>query len=394
MLQLHQLDFLCSPAGTRALDALAAVPVSERNHLTIAERLRREYGVERGRALLEITLLRQKAHKKFIRADAMFFDRVGLEMASAEIVSTYRAQRFSPFEQIADLGCGIGGDALALAQVANVIAIDRNPVRLAMARENVRVYGGATCFRAIEADLNTIDSTPCDALFFDPARRTAQGKRIFSLHHYQPPLSILEQWGTRNWGVKISPGVDYEEVPNSAEIEFISVNGEVREAVLWYSNLRRGTARTATLLRKNRVEHLDSNAPIGTVGISEPKEWLYEPDGAIIRAHLVEHLATQLGATQPDKTIAYLTSDVAHNTPFARRWRVVDWFPFQLKRLRRYLREHNVGDVIIKKRGSPLDPAWLRTKLKLKGSERRIIFLTRLKGEAVVIVGRLETWDL
>jgi hypothetical protein len=83
-----------------------------------------------------------------------------------------------------------------------------------------------------------------------------------------------------------------------------------------------------------------------------------------------------------------LTSEQQIDTPFARYFTVDDWFPFQLKRLRSYLRERNIGRVTIKKRGSPLDTDVLQRQLRLSGAEERIVFLTRVQGEPVVIIGR------
>jgi hypothetical protein len=75
-------------------------------------------------------------------------------------------------------------------------------------------------------------------------------------------------------------------------------------------------------------------------------------------------------------------------TPFARRFALEDWFPFQLKRLRQYLRERKIGRVTIKKRGSPLDPDILQRQLRLQGDEERIIFLTYVLDTAAVLIGR------
>jgi hypothetical protein len=50
------------------------------------------------------------------------------------------------------------------------------------------------------------------------------------------------------------------------------------------------------------------------------------------------------------------------------------------------LRDRHVGQVTIKKRGSPLDPEDLRRALALKGSERRILFLTQVAGKPAVLV--------
>jgi hypothetical protein len=185
-------------------------------------------------------------------------------------------------------------------------------------------------------------------------------------------------------GIKISPGVDYAELPPEAEVEFISVQGEVREGVLWFGRLQRGVQRQATLLPGGHTltSDLDSDIPV-----RPPAKYLYEPDGAVIRAHLVEHLAGQIDAAKISDDIAYLTADTHTATPFARCFAIEDVLPFQLKQLRHYLRQRDIGQVIIKKRGSPLDPDTLRKQLRLKGEIERTLFLTQAAGQPVVIIG-------
>lgn len=385
------LDFLLTPQGQHHLAQLAQSNLNQHNHLQTAVRLRRDGLLPaQANALIELTLLRQKATAKFSKAEQMYFDRAGLEMSSAESLSHHRAKRYSSFSHITDLGCGIGGDALGLAQNAHgnrrVIAIDKNPTRLKMATANLAAYNLAQNFTPLEANIQTHAPHPTDAIFFDPARRDAQGKRIHSLKNYLPPISVLNNWQpiTQNWGIKISPGVDYAEIPPQAETEFISYKGELREAVLWYGDLRNGTERTATLLPSGH--QLTTNHPTNQQPIQPPANYIYEPDPAIIRAHLVQHLATQLNAHQIDPTIAYLTADTKIDTPFATRFTVENWFPFQLKRLRIYLRERQVGTITIKKRGSPLDIEVLRKQLKLKGSAERTLMLTKIQSTPAVII--------
>jgi hypothetical protein len=61
--------------------------------------------------------------------------------------------------------------------------------------------------------------------------------------------------------------------------------------------------------------------------------------------------------------------------------------PFGLKRLREWLRAHGVGQVVIKKRGSPLEPLELEHALRLRGDASRTLFLTHVRGEPYVLVG-------
>lgn len=388
-MQLQEFYFLLSPAGQQLLSELAAAPINDRNHLQLASQLRRRVDSERVHALLETALLRQRAIKKFSRAESMYFIREALEQATAELVAIYREKRFREkgFQQVADLGCGIGGDAIALANHMQVIGVDRDRLRLAMARENLRAYDREDRFAPLQADITELGPMPLAALFADPGRRDPRGRRLHSVHDYDPPLSVLQHWRktTPHQSIKISPGVDYAELPEEAEVEFISVGGDVREAVLWFGDLRTTAGRRATLLPGEQTL-TDSSGD--EVPISYPRAFLYEPDGAVIRAHLVEQLARKLMAHKIDDTIAYLTADQAHATPFARCFRIEDVFGFNLKRLRAYLRERFIGRVTIKKRGSPLDPGALLPQLRLKGEDHCYLFLTQVLGEHTVIIGQ------
>jgi SAM-dependent methyltransferase len=388
-----QWHFLLSDEGQRLLAKMAETPISSQNQLQIASRLRNQIDPHFAQAVVETVWLRQRAADKFNRAGAMYFTRAALEQSSSETISSYRAGRFfeGGFERIADLGCGIGGDSLALAAQAEVTGIDMDGMRLSMARENVRVYGNGGRFLPLQADLYRLPPAAVEALFFDPARRDERGKRLKSVHLYRPPLSLIDAWlaQTPHAAVKISPGIDYAEIPPDVDVEFISVDGDVKECVFWYGELRRGVDRQATLLPEGHTltsgVHAETDVPP-----REPGAYLYEPDGAVIRAHLVQDLARQIGAAPIEATIAYLTSDERVETPFARRFVVEDWFPFQLKRLRQYLREREIGHVTIKKRGSPLDVDSLQRQLRLQGGEERIIFLTHVLDTPAVLIGKAD----
>ncbi|MDA0246310.1 MAG: methyltransferase domain-containing protein [Chloroflexi bacterium] len=384
------LTFLLSPEGQTALTHLP--PISEQTHLAVAMTLRQTWPPDLANGLLEMALLRQKGTAKFSRAADMLFTRAGLEQASGEQIAAHHAQRVAQMgvRWVADLGCGIGGDALALAAVAHVIGVDLAAERLRMARHNAAVYGRATHFHPLQADLLTLPPLPVDALFCDPARRTATGQRILRVADYQPPLTFVARWReqTPSVAIKISPAVAEGEIPATAEAEFISVGGELKECVLWWGELHSGVNRRAT--------QLPSGASMGwrplsaPVPITPPRAYLYEPDPAILRAGLVEQLAEELGAAKISADIAYLTHDTAVPTPWARCFALEAWFPFQLKRLRHYLREQGIGRVTIKKRGSPLDVDWLQRQLRLKGGREAILFLTQVGGEAAVLVGKAE----
>ena len=114
--------------------------------------------------------------------------------------------------------------------------------------------------------------------------------------------------------------------------------------------------------------------------------YLYEPDGAVIRAGLVGETAAQVHGRLLDATIAYVTSDALTPVPTATAYRVLDSMPFGLKRLRTYLRGRDVGTLTIKKRGTAVVPEQLRRQLDLRGSTKATIILTRVAGSQQVLV--------
>ncbi|BDZ55553.1 hypothetical protein GCM10025870_26260 [Agromyces marinus] len=129
-------------------------------------------------------------------------------------------------------------------------------------------------------------------------------------------------------GVKLGPGTDRDVVPADAEAQWISVDGDVVELVVWTGALARaGIGRAALVIRGDAAHELvapaDSvDAPVGPLG-----DYLYEPDGAVIRARLIGDLARSMGAWMISERIAYLTGDRAVHTPFARGFRVLERLP-------------------------------------------------------------------
>ncbi|MEU5608127.1 methyltransferase domain-containing protein [Streptomyces sparsogenes] len=359
--------------------------------LATATRLRRDHPAELVSAALTQAGLRQRAAAKFGADDAhrMYFTPHGIEQATRASVAAYRADRFAQLgvRRVADLCCGIGGDAVALARAGiSVLAVDRDPLTCAVVRANAEALGLSELIEVRRADVAEIDTSRYDAIFVDPARRGGRG-RVFDPEAYSPPLSwAVEAARTApHAALKVAPGVPHEAVPEDAEAEWISDHGDVKEALLWFGTARPGMRR-ATLLP-------DCHSLLGTRLLPDPEpgpvgRWLYEPDGAVIRAHLVADVAARIGGRLIDPTIAYITADDLRPTPYATAYEITDVLPFNLKKLKALLRERGVGVVTVKKRGSAVEPEELRRKLRLEGVNSATVFLTRAGGAPTMLLGR------
>lgn len=392
-LTLDEVAYLTSARGHVLLDVLAAEDVADSETLRLLTRLRRQFPDQPVGAALEQTRLRRKAAAKF-GADAarMLFTREALEQASDPQVRAYRGA-CGARRRVIDAGCSIGSDALAFARAGGrVLGLDRDPVRVALARHNAEVLGLADAAQFAVADL--LDGLPAEAddanlIFFDPARRDGAGSRIFDVERYQPPLSLARTWlanrPDRAVVVKLGPGIDTAQLAAyDGGLEFISVDGDLKEALLWLNADWRG--RRAVLLQDGAVMTWSRGDQVSPPQIRAPRGWLVEPDPSLLRAGLVSEAAQRFGGTQLDETIAYFTTDERPDSPWLRAWRILEWMPFHVKRLRAALRERSVGQVTVKKRGSPLTPEALMPQLKLRGQTSLTLVLTRWNGKPIVLL--------
>lgn len=358
--------------------------------LALGTRLRASYPAALVAAALAQHELRLAAREKFSRALDMFFTRAGLEQASAEVVARHRQARFAGAGVLADLCCGIGGDLAALAGQRQVRAVDRDPLHLRMALLNAGVYGVAGAVRAVRADVRAVDLDGVEAVFIDPARRTDRspgrstgretgrgpGPRRLGPGVSEPPLDwcLALAGQVPAVGIKAAPGIARDAVPPGWELEFVAVGRDLKEAVAWSPSLA-GHATRATILPGGDTLTPQPGPP---VPVRPPGPFLLDPNPAVTRAGLVEELARQLGAWKIDQQIAFLCTDSAVRTPFARTLQVIDSGPWNQKKLPARLRDLDVGALDIRRRGLAGDVGQLHRQLKLAGSRRATLVMTRV----------------
>jgi SAM-dependent methyltransferase len=374
--------------GDRGQQLLArAAQLEGEDPLRAADVLRREAEAAHvAAALTQVELRRRGAAKFGDLAGRMYFTPEGLEQATRLRVARHRAARLgaAATRTMIDLGCGIGGDLLACAEAGLTSAgVDLDPVRVAVAEANLAALGlgGAVTV----ADATAVDTTPFEVAYADPARRSARG-RSFDAASWTPPWSFVESLLARDACVKAAPGLPHELVPEGVEAEWVSDAGEVKEVALWSGRLAT-TARRATVIGRGGLATLTDDDDPGAA-VREAGRFLYEPDGAVIRAGLVTAVAAGVHGGLLDGHIAWVTSDEPFTTPFARAFEVVDELPFREKQLRAALRQRGVGPLTVKTRGVNVVPEQLRRRLALTGEQPATIVLTRARGRGVCFLVR------
>ena len=390
-MDLHGISALLTPDGWALLESLPEY--DEREAMALGERLR-EQGHDPGLVAAALTQarLRVAARSKFGPfADAMLFTPEGLEQATRLPVAARHAQRFASagITRVADLGAGIGADSMALAGLdREVLAVERDEVTAAVATVNLRHWPECVvrCEDATGTDLTGIAGAYCD-----PARRNASGKRLLDPRAGSPPLSFVLDLAGRMpaVGMKTAPGMPHHLVPAGAEAQWVSVGGSVLEAGLWFGALaREGVRRSALVIDGDGAATEVSDAGMPDPATGPPGSYLYEPDGAVIRAGLVGQVVAATDGRLVDPTIAYVTGDRLVRTPLATGYAIEAVFGFQLKALRSWLRDRGVGALTIKKRGTAVEVDQLRRQLRLTGDNEATIVLTRLAGRQSVLVVR------
>jgi hypothetical protein len=394
---------ILTPEGWELLASLGPYREDEAFRLTAALR-KAGHSPELVSAVLTQSRLRTKAEAKFGEfARQMIFTQAGLEQATRLTVAARHAQRFAEagIGHVADLGCGLGADTMALASLdLTVTAVEMDEATAACATMNLIPFRNAT---VVHSDATSVSLEGIDGVWLDPARRTTSTsgtKRIWDPEDFSPPLSFVESLARsgRAVGVKMGPGMPHDSVPADCEAQWVSVAGDVTEVTLWFNAVRRpGVRRAALLLGPQGAAELTSGEDFGagpTAPVGPVEGYLYEPDGAVIRAGLVADVALQLGGHLLDEHIAYICAPELQDTPFAKAYKVLDVMPFNVKALKSWVKDQGIGVLDIKKRGTAVTPEELRKQLlpggkpagsKAKGKKSATLVLTRIGEDRVAI---------
>jgi hypothetical protein len=386
------VELLFTPEAVELLESLPPIDSKANVVRNVTALRKRGVSAEMTSVVLLQRRLRTIARAKFGEfADTMFFTENGLQQATRLAVAAHHAERFrgARLNRVADLGCGIGGDSLAFAGLGiAVTAVDRDEVTAAIATYNLAPFAECTVLHGEAVDT---DLTAFDGLWFDPARRNST-KRLANPADWSPSLNWVFEVAARiPSGIKLSPAIDHNLLPDNVEAQWVDDHGDTVECVVWTGALARsGIARSALVLTDGAPVELTGSAPNTDVAVGALGDYLYDPCGAVIRAQLLATLADQLEAVTISPEIAYLSNQTGAKTPFAQRFHVREVLPLDQRTIAQRMKELGIGTLEIKKRGVDIDPAQFRTKLKLSGRNSATLFLTRIgSGRGAILADRV-----
>ncbi|MDG2013775.1 MAG: class I SAM-dependent methyltransferase, partial [Pirellulaceae bacterium] len=280
---------------------------------------------QRCRLLLEQATLRPLGSRKFERAGSMFFRRQLLEQATGENLARYKAQRYVEAKQVADLCCGLGGDLMALAKVAEATGVDADPVTCLLAAENSRLNSAKVQVVTALAESHKLD--PCCWVHIDPDRRAAE-RRTTNLDYFSPTAQFLEQLVQRHphCGIKLAPATRLPEHWRPDEIQWLGDRKECKQQIAWFGGtaIHRG-ARSATAIDQQGNVIFDYLEKAGGGRALAPRldDFLYEPHPTLIAGRLVDSLANECRLKRLTEDVAYLTGG-DHFHPALQRFEVLE----------------------------------------------------------------------
>jgi hypothetical protein len=280
-----------------------------------------------------------------------------------------------------------------LAAVGPTIGVDRDPIAACFAAANARVVGrsGEVSFRA--AQIESFDPGEFAAWHIDPDRRPT-GKRTTALEWSSPSGDAIERLlaSSPDAAIKLAPAADAPATwSDRCELEWISRDRQCRQLVAWHGTMadEPGRSRATILSTSGAVLRGVTGKPNQPKSFApELERFLFEPDPAVLAAHLAGVLAAEHGLSAVSAGIAYLTGPTAIDDPALACFEVDEVLPLDLRQIGGLLRERRIGRLEIKKRGVELDPATVRKQLHLAGDEAATLFLTKLNGKHAAVLAR------
>jgi hypothetical protein len=330
--------------------------------------------------------LRQKARQKLGPiADSLLLTRQGLEQSSRFDVAKYHARKLGSLASVTDLGCGLGIDSIAFAEAGStVVAVEKDEVTAKFASSNLARFPNAEIHRSAAEDFDV----KTEGVFLDPARRdlaaSGRSRKLLSPEDFSPSIGFAFQQLSRvPGGVKLSPALPHEMVSDRFEATWVSHSGDLVEFSQWSTHPQQFGKRFAVMI--DGETELKFTGDEFEAGLSSLDEYVYEPDPALIRSHLLGAFALEQGLGLLSQGIAYLTGG-ERKSPWLKGYKLIAELPLDEKAISRYLSERSIGSLEIKKRGVDVDPQLMRKRLKLKGSGAATLIATKVGGARKALV--------
>ena len=339
---------------------------------------------------------------RWAEADILCPVAVSAEQCSSEETAAYKARLVTRIlggrqGRVADLTAGLGVDCAAFAGVSSsVLHNDRNELLSEATKLNFAALGIANAEFSSE-DINSesvasvISRFGPDLIFLDPARRSADGGKVFRLADCSPNLLSLLPLPVETV-VKVSPMADITQLrreigPSLSEIHIVAASGECKEVLLRITPGFEGEP----LIVKGDISFLPSEEAAASVefgALPKPGEWIFEPDKALLKAGCRNLVCERYNLRKlgPDVHIYASSQPVAGLEPHGRWSQLLMSVPFSKRTAADVAAQYPKSELLC--RGLKISTDELRSRLKLKGGgpERILALGLGEKGNWILVI--------
>lgn len=324
------------------------------------------------------------------------------EQATADVVAAFHASLAEEGTTMADLTAGLGIDALhAAAKVSSVVAVERDAGRAEALEYNAGGIGALNvkvvcddCNTFIENVINAFPeniSMPCAqavvgkpfaTAFIDPARRAADGSRIFALSDCEPDVvSMLPRMSEfcHRLIIKASPMLDISHTiaeisPRPTAVMAVGTPTECKELLV--------VVDFAEAAPQTRIEAvtLSADGPVSSFAFTQQEEreapspavvemlaegaFICEPNPMLMKTGAFRLVARRYGLSVfQSNTRIFVADEVPGDFP-GTVWRVVKVFPYASRVIKRFAAEYPVINVAVRNFGMNADA--LRARLRVR----------------------------
>lgn len=365
--------------------------------------LRLKYGKEQEFAITQIEA-RQKARTKlprwFTEPRLVFPAAVSVEQSSSEVTARYKAEIMSRMgsHSIIDATGGMGIDSFFFSNYFDAVTyIERNEQLAERARYNFSVLQAHNIECICDDSINFLNQQngKADWLYLDPARRTADHRRVVGLADCEPDvtkhLSLFLAKAQRIL-IKVSPLLDLTqallEVPHITAVHVVAVENECKELLLEIGSLSAEMfVKTVNFKNDGSRQTFDFNRTAesdASVTFSNPLAYVYEPNAAILKAGAFKSLAAKLQLFKIAPHSHLYTSESLNPQFPGRAFKCIATVKADSKALTPYLINEKANLTL---RNFPGTTDELRKKLKLKdGGDVYLLATTLANGDKRLLV--------
>ncbi|SDF57077.1 RNA cap guanine-N2 methyltransferase [Methanolobus vulcani] len=297
------------------------------------------------------------ARKKQFKTE-MISDKDGIRFATPEPVAEYRAKRLQ-CKTIADISCGIGGQALFFAKYCDfVYAIEIDPKKIAFAKKNARIMGVDNIEFIVGDALSSeaIEKLPqLDVVFSDPARPPAEKKR--SIDNLSPSIpEVMEAYAgiSSNFAFEAPPQLSPEKIPFDCEREYMSLEGKLNRLNLYFGELKKADVSAVALPGSNIIRKTGKIEP--AIKVEETALYAYEPEECVTKAGLLEQLVAELKKESndiaifdiDDKRTLLSSENEIENSLFKNSYKKLLVTDTDFSQINSFLKKNSFGKVIVR----------------------------------------------